>query len=64
LLAFGCGKKEETSSLPPPDVKVAVVLQKTVPVYVENIGETFGAVDVEIRARVEGFLETKAQAMQ
>ena len=33
-------------------------MQKTVPIYVENIGETTGSIDVEIRARIEGFLET------
>jgi len=58
LIVFGCAKKEEPAPPPPPLVKVAVVLQKTVPIYVENIGETIGASDVEIRARVEGFLET------
>jgi len=58
LIVIGCAKKEETAPPPPPQVKVAVVLQKTVPIYVENIGETVGASDVEIRARVEGFLQT------
>jgi membrane fusion protein, multidrug efflux system len=58
LLFFGCEKKQETAAPPPPDVKVAQVLQKTVPIYVENVGETVGASDIEIRARVEGFLQT------
>lgn len=58
LLVFGCEKKEEAAAPPPPDVKVAEVLQKTVPIYVENVGETVGASDIEIRARVEGFLQT------
>jgi membrane fusion protein (multidrug efflux system) len=58
LLVFGCKKKEETAAPPPPDVKVAQVLQKTVPIYVENVGETVGQSDIEIRARVEGFLQT------
>jgi len=58
LLVFGCQKKEETAAPPPPDVKVAEVLQRTVPIYVENVGETVGASDIEIRARVEGFLQT------
>ncbi len=58
FILSSCGKKEAVTAPPPPDVKVAVVLQKTVPIYVENVGETVGAADVEIRARVEGFLET------
>lgn len=58
LFVVGCQKKEEAPPPPPPEVKVAVVLQKTVPIYVENIGETIGASDVEIRARVQGFLES------
>jgi membrane fusion protein, multidrug efflux system len=58
LVFFACSKKEAPQGPAAPDVKVAVVLQKTVPIYVENIGETVGASDVEIRARVEGFLET------
>lgn len=57
LCIIGC-KKEEAPPPPPPEVKVANVLQKTVPIYVENIGETVGASDVEIRARVAGFLES------
>ena len=39
LLVFACEKKEAPPEPPPPDVKVAVVLQKTVPIYVENIGK-------------------------
>ena len=43
---------------PPPEVYVAPVEQKDVPVYLELVGQTEGFQDVEIRARVEGFLET------
>ena len=42
----------------PPEVYVADVIQKDVPVYLELVGQTAGSQDVEIRARVEGFLET------
>ena len=42
----------------PPEVYVADVVQKDVPVYLELVGQTQGFQDVEIRARVEGFLET------
>jgi membrane fusion protein (multidrug efflux system) len=33
-------------------------LQKDVPIYVEAIGQTRGSTEIEVRARVEGFLET------
>jgi membrane fusion protein (multidrug efflux system) len=57
LVASGCGKKEAPPP-PPPDVKVAAVLQKDVPIYVEAIGQTRGSTEIEVRARVEGFLQT------
>jgi multidrug efflux pump subunit AcrA (membrane-fusion protein) len=41
-----------------PEVYVADVVQKDVPVYVDLVGETAGFQDVEIRARVEGFLQS------
>ena len=43
---------------PPPEVYVTAVVQKDVPVYLELVGQTEGFQDVDIRARVEGFLET------
>jgi membrane fusion protein (multidrug efflux system) len=57
LLAVACGKKEAPPP-PPPEVKVAAVLQKDVPVYVEAIGQTRGSTEIEVRARVEGFIQT------
>ena len=54
-----CGaEKQEAPPPPPPEVKVAQVLQRDVPVYVEAIGETRGNTEIEIRARVEGFIES------
>ena len=44
----------------PPEVYVADVVQKDVPVYMELVGQTKGSQDVEIRARVEGYLNTVA----
>ena len=43
---------------PPTAVKVATVLQQDVPVYLEAIGEARGNTEIEIRARVTGYLET------
>jgi membrane fusion protein (multidrug efflux system) len=57
LLAVACGKKEAPPP-PLPDVKVATVLQKDVPIYIEAIGQTRGSTEIEVRARVEGFVQT------
>jgi len=45
---------------PPVEVYVATVVQQDVPVYLDLVGQTSGFQDVEIRARVEGFLEAVA----
>ena len=52
-----CGKKE-AAKLPTPEVYVAPVVAKDVPVPIELVGQTRGSQDVEIRARVEGYLES------
>jgi len=55
-VAASCSKKEEPPPPPPPEVVVAEVVQKDVPIYVELVGSTLGSEDVEIRARVGGYL--------
>jgi membrane fusion protein (multidrug efflux system) len=57
-LAISSCKEPPPPPPPPPDVKVAEVLTRDVPVYVEAIGQTRGNTEIEIRARIEGFLET------
>ena len=59
LLSIGgaCSEKEPPPP-PPPEVEFAEVVQKDVPIYIELVGATLGSEDVEIRARVEGFLST------
>ena len=56
LLAAAC-EKPAPPPPQPPEVYVAPVIQRDVPVYLELVGQTEGYQDVEIRARVEGFLE-------
>ena len=56
-LAGAC-TKEPPPPPPPAEVLVTGVVQRDVPVYLELVGQAFGSQDVEIRARVEGFLET------
>jgi membrane fusion protein (multidrug efflux system) len=57
--APGCSKKEAAAGAAP-EVYVADVVQKDVPVYLELVGQTKGSQDVEIRARVEGYLDRVA----
>jgi RND family efflux transporter MFP subunit len=45
-------------SPPPPPVQVVDVLQRDVPVFMEAIGVTRGDAEIEVRARVEGVLQS------
>jgi RND family efflux transporter MFP subunit len=56
MVGAACSKKEASTPPPPPEVQVAEVVQKDVPIYIELVGSTLGSEDVEIRARVEGYL--------
>jgi membrane fusion protein (multidrug efflux system) len=61
LVSVFAGCKEQHKEAPPPPppvVKVSAVVQRDVPLYVEAIGETRGNTEVEIRARVEGFVDS------
>jgi membrane fusion protein (multidrug efflux system) len=61
LLALAC--TEEAPPPPPPiDVVVAPVVQKDVPITLEWIGTTEGAIDAEIRAQVSGYLISRDYA--
>jgi membrane fusion protein (multidrug efflux system) len=55
----GCSK-EAPPPPPPPEVLVVEAIQQDVPVFTELVGQAAGSQDVEIRARVEGFLESVA----
>jgi len=57
LIGVACGEKQAPPP-PPPEVKVATVLQRDVPIYVEAIGQTRGSTEIEVLARVEGFIQT------
>jgi membrane fusion protein (multidrug efflux system) len=54
----GCFGKEEAPPPPPPEVLVATVVQQDVPVGFEAVGQTRGSEEVEIRARIEGYLQS------
>ncbi|MCR9015775.1 efflux RND transporter periplasmic adaptor subunit [Aquiflexum gelatinilyticum] len=54
-LVMGCTKKEEII-LPPVKVNVVKAIQKDVPIFEEYVAQVFGESDVDIRARVEGWV--------
>jgi len=56
IVLTACGTKAPPAA-PPPEVKVATVLQRDVPIYLEAVGQTRGNTETEILARVEGFLD-------
>src|SRR6478735_3750538 len=57
LWAGACADKPVPPPPPPPEVLVAPVVRRDVPIPMELVGQTRGFQDVEIRARVEGFLD-------
>ena len=64
LLSFfafiGCDKAEQKAAAPPPPpvVKIAEAVSRDVPITVDAVGQTRGNAEIDISARVEGFLET------
>jgi membrane fusion protein (multidrug efflux system) len=51
-------EKPPVAAPAPPEVYVTPVVQRDVPVYLDLVGQTQGFQDVDIRARVEGFLDS------
>jgi membrane fusion protein (multidrug efflux system) len=56
-LGAACADPPAAAPPPPPEVYVMPVVQQDVPTYLELVGQTRGYQDVDVRARVEGFLE-------
>jgi membrane fusion protein, multidrug efflux system len=59
-LVTGCGKEAAPpAGRPPVDVTTIVVTQQDTPVSIEFVGQTQSSREVEIRARVDGFLDKR-----
>jgi membrane fusion protein (multidrug efflux system) len=60
LITAGCGRSagpaNPAAALPPPPVKVVRVQEQNLPLYREFVGRTRGRQDVDVRARVQGYL--------
>ncbi len=56
-----CDRSPQVNAAPkPPAVTVVAVAQRSVPVYGQYVGQTEAVKTVEVRARVEGFIERQA----
>jgi RND family efflux transporter MFP subunit len=57
-LSAGCGKRNEYVPPPPPDVAVSQPVRDNVTEYAEFTGTTRASQSVEIRSRVQGYLQS------
>jgi membrane fusion protein (multidrug efflux system) len=58
IFTSACQGEQAKVAPPPPQVFVANIERRDVPIVIELVGQTKGAQDVEIRARVEGFVDS------
>src|SRR5436853_1681279 len=56
-LLISCKEKKETAQVVP-EVTVVEAAQRTIPVYSEYVGQTYGQSDVDIKPRVEGWIQS------
>jgi membrane fusion protein (multidrug efflux system) len=57
LVVSGCGSKEKAPEAPQLEISVVDIGRKDVVLSSEFVGRTNGAIDADVRARVEGVLE-------
>ena len=55
---MSCKSKNKEPAQLVPEVNVVQAGQRTVPIYAEYVGQTYGQSDVEIRSRVEGWVQS------
>jgi membrane fusion protein (multidrug efflux system) len=58
LAVAACGKEKAAPVQPPPEIPVVTVVAKDTPLEFDLVAQLRGLEDVEIRARVEGYLQT------
>ena len=56
LFLYSC-REQAPKQAPPPDITVVEVIQDSVAIKKDFVGQIYGEVDIPIRARVSGFLE-------
>ena len=56
LAMVGCGRTQAAAPSPPPEVRVAPVVQQDVPVYSEWVATLDGYVNAQVRPQVSGYI--------
>jgi len=59
IFQASCGGDQNPANLPTPKIQVYVTKATDVPIFREFVGETLGDSNVDIAARVQGFLEAR-----
>jgi len=59
VLAAGCGPQGEAPALPPAEITTTIIRPRDTPVALQYVGQTESSRLVEIRARVDGYLQKK-----
>ncbi len=57
LFLLSCSQQEQSKPIPAQEVNVVQVEQREITNYVEYVGQVLGYIDIQIRARVDGFLD-------
>ena len=58
MLLVNCSNQQQQKNAPIQKIPVIKVIEHDVPIYSWYVGQIYGAKDIPIRARVEGFLES------
>lgn len=58
MLLVNCSNQQQQKEAPIQEIPVIKVIKRDVPIYSWYVGQIYGAKDIPIRARVEGFLES------
>ena len=58
MTLISCGGKKEEVAAEAPEVNVVEVGKKDIPIYAEYVGQTYGQSDIEIKPRVEGWVQS------
>jgi hypothetical protein len=56
LIAAGCGSPKAAPTIPSPDVEVASVLQKDVPIFSKRVATLDGYINAQIQPQVAGYV--------